>query len=145
MGIHGYFVAVVLAAAASSVPDTILSIKDARKGNYDDAVSNALGSNIFDICFALGAPLFLYTVIFEPIVIPVEVNVHIVELRILLLILTIITFFLFLGFKKMTKTMAYCLLSMYLLFVCYVGARAGNMEFADTIADQLHFIQGFIQ
>jgi len=33
---------VVLSAAATSVPDTIISMKDARKGNYDDAVSNVL-------------------------------------------------------------------------------------------------------
>ena len=33
------------------------------KGDYDDAVSNAVGSNIFDICVALGLPLLatLYT------------------------------------------------------------------------------------
>ena len=47
---------VIIAAAATSVPDTILSIKDARKGNYNDAISNALGSNIFDICFAFLGP-----------------------------------------------------------------------------------------
>jgi len=145
MGIHGYFVAVILAAAASSVPDTILSIKDAKKGNYDDAVSNALGSNIFDICFALGAPLFLYTVIFGPIVMPPEMIDHIVELRVLLLILTIITFFLFLGFKKMTKAMAYILIAMYMSFVLYVAARAGQVGFAETIAEKLHFIQVIIQ
>ena len=58
------FVAVVLSAAATSVPDTIISIKDARKGNYDDAISNALGSNIFDIAFALGLPLMLYNLIY---------------------------------------------------------------------------------
>ncbi|RLD53425.1 MAG: sodium:calcium antiporter, partial [Bacteroidetes bacterium] len=57
------FVAVVFSAAATSVPDTIISIKDARKGNYDDAVSNALGSNIFDIAFALGFPILLYNLI----------------------------------------------------------------------------------
>ncbi|MFC2116850.1 sodium:calcium antiporter, partial [Bacteroidota bacterium] len=39
------FVAVVLSAAASSIPDTVISVKDAKKGNYDDAISNALGSN----------------------------------------------------------------------------------------------------
>ncbi len=145
MGIHGYFVAVILAAAASSVPDTILSIKDARKGNYDDAVSNALGSNIFDICFALGAPLFLYTLIFGSIVMPPEMIDHIVELRVLLLILTIITFFLFLGFKKMTKAMAYILIAMYMSFVLYVAARAGQLGLAETIAEKLHFIQALIQ
>ena len=48
-----YFTTVVLAAAATSVPDTVLSVKDALNGNYDDAVANAVGSNIFDICVAL--------------------------------------------------------------------------------------------
>ena len=62
-----YFVSVVLASAATSVPDTIISYKDAMKGNYDDAVANALGSNIFDVCFALGLPLFLFTLIYGPI------------------------------------------------------------------------------
>lgn len=61
LGIAPYFTAVILGAAATSVPDTILSYKDAMKGDYDDAVANAVGSNIFDICVALGLPLVLYT------------------------------------------------------------------------------------
>ena len=56
-----YFTAVILGAAATSVPDTVLSYKDAMKGDYDDAVANAIGSNIFDICVALGLPLVLYS------------------------------------------------------------------------------------
>ena len=63
-----YFTAVILGAAASSVPDTFLSYKDALKGDYDDAVANAIGSNIFDICFALGFPLFLYGLIYGDVV-----------------------------------------------------------------------------
>lgn len=63
LGIAPYFTAVILGAAASSVPDTYISYKDALKGDYDDAVANAIGSNIFDICFALGLPLFLYGLI----------------------------------------------------------------------------------
>ena len=61
MGVQPYFTAVILGAAATSVPDTVLSYKDAMKGDYDDAVSNAVGSNIFDICVALGFPLALYS------------------------------------------------------------------------------------
>ncbi len=61
LGVEAYFTAVILGAAATSVPDTILSYKDAMKGDYDDAVANAVGSNIFDICVALGFPLALYT------------------------------------------------------------------------------------
>ena len=61
LNIAPYFTAVILGAAATSVPDTILSYKDAMKGDYDDAVANAIGSNIFDICVALGFPLLLFT------------------------------------------------------------------------------------
>jgi len=45
-----FFVAVILAAAASSVPDTFLSVGAAMRGDDDGAVSNAFGSNIFDLC-----------------------------------------------------------------------------------------------
>ena len=141
LGIHGYFVAVIIAAAASSVPDTILSIKDAGKGNYDDAVANALGSNIFDICFALGAPLFLYTIINGSITIQAETASHIMELRVLLFLLTLVTFIIFLCSKKLTKTTAYVLMGMYLTFVAYVAARAAEIPFANTIAENLLALQ----
>jgi cation:H+ antiporter len=145
LNLHGYFVAVIIAAAASSVPDTILSIKDAKKGNYDDALANALGSNIFDICFALGAPLFLYTIIYNPVIMTPDTVEHIVELRLLLLILTILTFIVFLSSKKMTKLTAGILISMYLAFVLYVAGRAYDVGLASTIAEKLHIIQGLIQ
>jgi cation:H+ antiporter len=61
LDIEPYFTAVIFGAAATSVPDTVLSYKDAMKGDYDDAVANAIGSNIFDVCVALGFPLALYS------------------------------------------------------------------------------------
>ena len=57
-----FITTVVFAAAATSVPDTVLSVKDALKGNYDDSVANAIGSNIFDVCVSLGLPLTLFCV-----------------------------------------------------------------------------------
>lgn len=61
LDVEPYFTAVIFGAAATSVPDTVLSYKDAMKGEYDDAVANAIGSNIFDVCIALGFPLALYS------------------------------------------------------------------------------------
>ena len=84
------FVAVILASAATSVPDTIISVRDAKNGNYNDAVANALGSNIFDICFALGFPLFIYCLIYGPINMDPTVVEFSSELRILLLVFTIL-------------------------------------------------------
>jgi cation:H+ antiporter len=55
-----FVVGFVVAAAASSFPDTLLSVKDAQKGKYMDAFSNAYGSNIFDICIGIGLPVLIY-------------------------------------------------------------------------------------
>ncbi len=145
IGIAGYFVAVIIVAAASSVPDTILSMKDAKKGNYDDAVSNALGSNIFDICFALGLPLFLYGIIYGPIHIPADVVSNIVELRLLLLFLTIGAFFIFYFGRGMGKGKAYALLGMYAFFTIFIVARATNQAWIEPVANSLHVIQQYLQ
>lgn len=145
VGIHGYFVAVILAAAASSVPDTILSMKDAKKGNYDDAVSNALGSNIFDICFALGLPLFLYTLLYGKITMPAEMVDHVSELRILLLFLTIGAFLIFFLGRSMGRKKAIALLAMYALFTIYIVARAYEMSWIQPVTEILHTIQRYLQ
>lgn len=55
------FVALIFAAAASSLPDMIISCLDAKSGDTDDSISNPIASNLFDICIAFGLPLFLYT------------------------------------------------------------------------------------
>jgi len=144
IGIASYFVAVIIVAAASSVPDTILSMKDAKKGNYDDAVSNALGSNIFDICFALGLPLFLYAIIYGPVYIPAEIASDIVELRLLLLFLTIAAFLIFFFGHGMGKIKAYGLLAMYSFFTIFIIARAYEMPWAEPIANSLHVIQQYL-
>jgi len=145
IGIQGYFVAVILAAAASSVPDTILSVKDAKKGNYDDAVANALGSNIFDICFALGLPLFLYTIINGPIGMPAEMVENISELRILLLFLTVGVFCIFYFSKAIGKNEAFILLAMYLSFTVYIIASAYELSWIQPVTESLHFIQRHLQ
>ena len=130
MGIHTYFIAVVLASAATSVPDTVLSYRDAMAGEYDDAVANALGSNIFDICFALGFPLFLFTIINGPIEMSPATVENITELRVLLLGLTILAFLIYYIGEGMGKIKAYLLLLIYLAFTFFILSKAYEMEWA---------------
>ena len=47
----------IILAAGTSVPDLFTSLQAAKKGLGSMAVSNALGSNVFDILAALGIPL----------------------------------------------------------------------------------------
>lgn len=139
-----YFIAVILASAATSVPDTILSIKDAQKGNYDDAVANALGSNIFDVCFALGLPLFIFCLIYGPIEMSAETVVNISELRILLFVLTAIAFGVYIYKEKLTYINAFLLLFVYALFAFYIFGKSLDASYANVIAGYLEHINNFI-
>jgi len=137
LGIPVMFVALILASAASSFPDTIISMKDAKKGNYDDAISNALGSNIFDVCFALGLPLMIFTLMNGPIEMPEAIVRQSTELRFLLWLLTIVVVIMFISGKYLGKGKSYFLLGMYGLFVVYVVGRGTGSEIAQSIADWL--------
>ncbi len=56
MGISEAAISLIVIAAGTSVPDFFTSLQAARKGMGSLAVSNALGSNIFDILAAIGIP-----------------------------------------------------------------------------------------
>lgn len=137
LGIPIMFVALILASAASSFPDTIISMKDAKNGQYDDAISNALGSNIFDICFALGFPLFVFTTMNGPLHMPQEIVDLSSELRFLLWILTVLAVVIFTWGDSFGKSKAYLLLSIYFLFVLYVVGRGAENPIAGKIAEFL--------
>lgn len=137
MQIQTYFVAVIIASAATSVPDTILSYRDAMDGQYDDAVANALGSNIFDICFALGFPLFIFTMMHGSIQMSPETVENITELRGLLLILTIIAFFIYYFGDGMGRIKAILLLLIYAGFTAFILAKAYEMQWALDFGDML--------
>merc|ERR1711959_643224 len=62
-GISSFIMGITFLAMGTSVPDALGSIAVAREGEGDMAVSNAIGSNVFDICIGLGLPWFLATLI----------------------------------------------------------------------------------
>lgn len=53
-------------AAGVSVPDALSSLAVIKEGLGDMAVSNAVGSNVFDILVCLGLPWFIQTAIIKP-------------------------------------------------------------------------------
>ena len=59
LGLSRITAGVTVLAAATSLPDTFLSVISAKKGESDAALSNALGSNTFDILICLGMPIFI--------------------------------------------------------------------------------------
>lgn len=137
LGIAPYFIAVVLASAATSVPDTILSYRDAVAGQYDDAVANALGSNIFDICFALGFPLFAFTLFNGPIIMTQETVANVAELQASLVILTIIAFAIYYFNNGLKQIHAILLLVLYVLFIGFIFAKAYAYDWATQLGQTI--------
>ncbi|MEM6264645.1 MAG: sodium:calcium antiporter [Bacteroidota bacterium] len=140
LGVKVYFVAVIVASAATSIPDLFLSLRDSRKGNYDDALSNALGSNIFDICFALGFPLFLYTLLYGPIELTPATHDSVNELRLLLLFLTVGAFLVFYLGEYMTLAKALMLGGLYGIFSLYIFGSAYQWKWAMEASEGLQMI-----
>ena len=59
IGLSEAIAGVTILAAATSLPDTLLSVYAVRRGDADGAVSNAFGSNSFDILICLGLPVLV--------------------------------------------------------------------------------------
>lgn len=147
IGMPSMFVAVIFASMATSVPDTVISVRDARGGDYDDAVANALGSNIFDICFALGLPILVYTFFWGAIEIPVETATQTGEILVLLFVITLCGFVTYyVGPRvprgdgktliEMRRGTALTLILLYLAFVAFIVARAHGADWAEFVASR---------
>ncbi|XP_016396898.1 sodium/potassium/calcium exchanger 4-like isoform X2 [Sinocyclocheilus rhinocerous] len=61
LGIPDVIMGITFLAAGTSVPDCIASLIVARQGLGDMAVSNTIGSNVFDILVGLGVPWGIQT------------------------------------------------------------------------------------
>jgi cation:H+ antiporter len=115
LGIDAVIMGFVVIAAGTSVPDTVLSVISAKRGNYDAAISNVFGSNIFDVCICLSTPILL-ALLFTGASTPVHLEQ--MELVYMLLGATVVALYLFWS-DNYTLTRAKCVAmgALYLLIV----------------------------
>ena len=113
-GIDAVIMGFVVIAAGTSVPDTVLSVISAKKGQYDAAISNVFGSNIFDICICLSFPILIALAMGggpTPIVLPQ------IELIGSLIAATLVAFYFFRSGYELSKPESIILLGIYFLIV----------------------------
>lgn len=60
IGISQKVIAMTLIVIGTSLPELTMTVASARKGEFDMAVGNIIGTNIFNICIVLGLPIALY-------------------------------------------------------------------------------------
>lgn len=108
-------------AAGTSVPDALASITVARQGRGDMAVSNALGSNVFDIGLGLGIPWLLgHLILGEPQRIPTQpISSIVVPVVILCVVLFALLALLAVNRWRLGKVVGFLLLGGYGVFVAY--------------------------
>ena len=129
------FASVILAAAASSLPDTMISMRDARKGNFDDSISNTLASNIFDISFALGFPLLIYTLINGPIEMSEMVRRWSLSIWLILFMINLVVIPIFIHSKNIGGKTGLVLMIIYILFVIFIVEENIHPELLDQAID----------
>ncbi len=135
------FLSVLLASAATSIPDTMISIRDARKGNFDDSISNAIGSNIFDLSFALGLPVLLYTIINGDITMSIHIRELSVSYWLFMWIITLIVIPVLIYSKRISKRTGIVLLILYLIFVVFILEETLNLDlFKDKVLKLIEFV-----
>ena len=60
LNISDKIVTMVLIAIGTSLPEMITTAASAKKGEFDIAIGNIIGTNIFNICIVLGLPIVFY-------------------------------------------------------------------------------------
>lgn len=119
LGIPSVVIGLTVLAAGTSLPDLISSIIVARKGQTGMAISNGIGSNIFDILFALAFPwLIAYLFLGQEITVATE---NLTNSVILLFATVVVIMFLFVIQRwKVGKYSGYFLIGLYLLYLTWV-------------------------
>lgn len=123
LGLPPLIVSLTLIAAGTSAPDLIASIDVAEDGRGTMAVSNAVGSNIFDILVGLGFP-WLLTILIGGQAVMVGVDGLIESIFLLSVTVIILFIFLYTG-KKLTRNEGLVLLGVYVVYVIYVIMTSG--------------------
>lgn len=119
LGINPTIIALTVLAAGTSIPDLLSSVIVAKQGRGDMAVSNALGSNVFDILFALGLPWLL---LFSTGVKSIAVSTENLMSSVFLLFATVVAVVVILVVRKWTigPKAGFLLIGMYGLYLCYI-------------------------
>ncbi len=122
IGIPSAVMGLTFLAAGTSVPDALASVAVARNGFGNMAVSNAIGSNVFDIFLGLGLPWFIAGLALEEGVSMVTVDppsLIIGPIAVLFAVIVILVLLLMWMKWRLSRMLGYALFALYGLFIVY--------------------------
>ncbi len=118
IGVPPLLIALTILAGGSSVPDLIASVLVSKEGKGDMAITNAVGSNIFDIAIGLGLPWLIVLLLGGE---AIQVNAEGLYQSTLVLLGTVVILFVFLTTgKHLSRFEGGLLIVGYLIYVAWV-------------------------
>ena len=114
LGVSERMISLTIVALGTSLPELVTSVTATRKGEYDIAIGNVVGSNIFNIGVVLGIP----SVIFGGVG---NINVSFIDIG--AMILSALLLFIFsMNDKKIKKWEGFVMLAVFVVYYSYVIA-----------------------
>ena len=112
LGVSERMIALTVVALGTSLPELVTSTMATKKGEYDIAIGNVVGSNIFNIGVVIGIPVMIYGTI-------PNVTINVVD--VVTMILSAILLFLF-SFRdrKIDKKEGLIFLLIFIVYYSYV-------------------------
>ena len=112
IGISEKMVALTIIALGTSLPELVTSITATRKGEYDIAIGNVVGSNIFNIGMVIGIPIAIFGGI-------PQITINYIDLTVM--ILSALLLFVFsLKDRKINKAEGTIFLLLFVAYYSYV-------------------------
>ena len=105
-------IALTIIALGTSLPELVTSVTATRKGEYDIAIGNVVGSNIFNLGIVIGVPVALLGGISK-------VSFNAIDLIVMLLSVILLFIFSY-NDKKITKKEGIIFLILFILYYSYV-------------------------
>ncbi len=112
LGVSERMISLTIVALGTSLPELVTSVTATRKGEYDIAIGNVVGSNIFNIGIVIGLPITIFGGIS---------NVAFSYIDIIVMIITAMLLFVFsYNDYKISKKEGFVFLTLFVIYYSYV-------------------------
>ncbi len=112
IGVSQKMISLTIIALGTSLPELVTSITATKKGEYDIAIGNVVGSNLFNLGVVIGLPVALLGGISK-------INFNYIDL-IVMLVSAILLFFFSVNDRKISKKEGFILLALFVVYYGYV-------------------------
>jgi cation:H+ antiporter len=112
LGVSQKLISLTIIALGTSIPELVTSVTATRKGEYDIAIGNVIGSNIFNIGIVIGLPVAIFGGISK-------INFNYIDIFVMLL--AVLLLFIFsLKDRKISKYEGMVFLIIFVVYYSYV-------------------------